>query len=244
MTCIIRVFTLKRQEDGIQSTVERVKTREKILQTSLDLFNEQGERAVTTNHIAAAMGISTGNLYYHFRNKREIISELFRAYENRVRGVLNLPRERSAQITDMQFYLTEIFRGLWEYRFLHRDLETLLKADAQLHEDYRNFYRYCLAQAQTILVALDQAGIIRADRETCEDLALNAWVMITSWFSFLHCTQPLTPEGGISEAMLEGGIYQVLSLGKPYLTETYREAALALIAEVTTRPDWLDGRMT
>ncbi|HBS42846.1 MAG TPA: TetR family transcriptional regulator, partial [Oceanospirillales bacterium] len=91
-----------------------MKTRDRILQTSLDLFNDQGERAVTTNHIAAAMNISTGNLYYHFRNKREIISELFRAYENRVRGVLNLPEERSAQITDMQFYLTEIFRGLWE----------------------------------------------------------------------------------------------------------------------------------
>ena len=47
------------------------------------------------------------------------------------------------------------------------------------------------------------------------------------------------------EALVRGGlVLLVFLLGKPYLTETYREAALALIAEVTTRPDWLDGRMS
>ena len=59
-------------------------TRERIIDAALQMFNENGERAVTTNHIASKLGISPGNLYYHFRNKQAIIANLFDRYEQRV----------------------------------------------------------------------------------------------------------------------------------------------------------------
>ncbi|MGL4370327.1 MAG: TetR/AcrR family transcriptional regulator, partial [Spirochaetota bacterium] len=52
-------------------------TREKIIETAVALFNEKGAHSVTTNHIADKMGMSPGNLYYHYRNKQEIIREIF-----------------------------------------------------------------------------------------------------------------------------------------------------------------------
>ncbi|MBL8594525.1 MAG: helix-turn-helix transcriptional regulator, partial [Devosia sp.] len=52
-------------------------TKSRILDTALDLFNEQGTAPVTTNHIAEALSMSPGNLYYHYRNKAEIVRGLF-----------------------------------------------------------------------------------------------------------------------------------------------------------------------
>lgn len=119
-------------------------TKQRILEAALTLFNEQGERAVTTNHIAAHLNISPGNLYYHFKNKQAIIFELFLAYEARVLEYLSVPDDRPLTAADKVNYLKDVFTGLWQYRFMHRDMEHLLNADDALHARYREFFQLCL----------------------------------------------------------------------------------------------------
>ncbi len=101
-------------------------TRERIVQTSLELFNTLGERSVTTNHIAAHLGISPGNLYYHFRNKQAIVAELFTAYEQWVGSFLHLPAGRALTLQDKAGYLQALLEAMWRYGFLHRESGHLL----------------------------------------------------------------------------------------------------------------------
>ena len=57
-------------------TLERfsAKTRDKLLEASLILFNERGFAAVTTASIAQHAGVLEGTLWYHFRTKKDILT--------------------------------------------------------------------------------------------------------------------------------------------------------------------------
>ena len=108
------------------------RTRERIVENSLSLFNRDGAPHVTTADIAVEMGISPGNLYYHFRNKDEIIGELFAAFERRLSQLVSAPRGRLAGVEDLWFFLHLLFEAMWDYRFLYRDLDEILSRDRTL----------------------------------------------------------------------------------------------------------------
>lgn len=206
----------------------RIKTRDRIVQESLALFNAQGERSVTTNHIAAHLGMSPGNLYYHFRNKQMIIAELFAEYEALVDGFLQAPEGRAPTVADKAFYFESLLAAMWRYRFLHRDLEHLLESDPDLAAGYRAFARRALVKAKAVYKAFVDAGIMKMDEIQLEALALNAWIVLTSWVRYLCTTREVV--GDLSEELLRRGIYQVLALEGGYVADSAR-AAVEELAE-------------
>jgi len=207
----------------------RIKTRERIVQTSLELFNQLGERSVSTNHIAAHMEISPGNLYYHFPNKQAIIAELFSEYETLVNTFLRPPKGRLASVEDKRYYLLEILDGMWRYRFLHRDLEHLLDADPELAARYRRFSQHCLIQAMAIYGGFVEAGILQMDKVQIESLTLNTWIVLTSWVRFLCTTKE--DSSRLNQDAMRRGVYQVLMLESGYVTPAARDEVSALCEE-------------
>ena len=204
-------------------------TKTRILDTALNLFNRAGERNVTTNHIAAHLAISPGNLYYHFRNKSDIIYEIFLEYEKLVDFYLDIPEDRAMTLDDMTFYLESVFDGLWSYRFFHRDLEYLLDSDKRLRQDYRDFTNRCLTSISRIFEKLAEAGIIEPQEEDLRSaMSLNVWLVITNWMAFLKTAHAAEESACLTLTELKQGIYQVLTLEIPYLTPAYRERVMAL----------------
>jgi len=213
-----------------------VKTRDKILQKSLDLFNEQGERKVTTNHIAAALGISPGNLYYHFSNKGEIIGELVNQYAQRSMALLTTPEDRPLTYADKLGYFEGILENMWEYRFLHRDLEQLMADNPEAREQYRHFAMEVMGQGQHIFLRLSESGLVKADPEEAAALIMNIWIILTSWISFLHTSGIFGDAGAISRDLLKRGIYQIIQLEAPYLTGEARDKLPEMKARYQNKP--------
>ncbi|WP_396587955.1 TetR/AcrR family transcriptional regulator [Bermanella sp. R86510] len=218
-----------------------MKTRDRIIQASLELFNEQGERNVTTNHIASHLGISPGNLYYHFKNKQQIIFDIYLEYEAKVDANLQLPEGRDITVNDKLIYLQAIFQGLWDYRFMHRDLQHLLANDEQLHKRYNEFFRRCLHSTQKIYLAIRDAGIIQANDEEVRALALNTWILVTSWFGFMHTNLLVDKSQKESQELLNSGIYQIFALERPYLTQQYQEPVAQIAAQLGKSLDELSA---
>lgn len=200
-------------------------TRERILQASLQLFNEQGERNVTTNHIASHLGISPGNLYYHFRNKQMIVAELFTRLERDMSQFFVIRSDGSVTLEDKAAYLEGLLQLLWGYRFLHQDLDHLLSADPALAERYRTFSRTCLKDARALYQAFIEAGILQMTPRQLDALVINAWVIANSWVRLMPHS---LDSGEVSEDLMRQGIYQLLMLEDGYVTPAYRDAITRL----------------
>lgn len=193
----------------------RLKTYDKIIAESIKLFNEQGERNITTNHIAAHLGISPGNLYYHFRNKEEIVYQIFKQCRHFINQRLAIPEDRSLTVTDLVNYLNTAFEAMWQFRFMFYDLPGLLARNPNMQEEYQYFVttelKDLLRQHFTEYIRL---GLLKMDDEDTEAVSINIWLVIKFWFAFEQTARPKAP---ITEECGRRGVRQALSLLKPYI---------------------------
>lgn len=193
-------------------------TRDRILETSLTLFNRYGERNITTNHIAGELGISPGNLYYYFRNKTDIVFELFERYEQVVSAFLQVPEGRPLNWQDKIAYFEAILETMWGTRFFHRDLGHLLNQDDRLRERYSGFVRQSLDSGLSVYDGLRNAGLLALTDEQMQALLVNTWVVASTWASFVHALIPPERQNeSLDRVLLKQGIYQLVCLESPYL---------------------------
>ena len=113
-----------------------MKTRDKILHKSLALFNELGEPNVTTLLISDELDISPGNLYYHFKSKTDILTEIFGWYELEMNQLLEAP-STEADIEDQWFFLHLIFENIAKYRFIYKDVVNVLERYEEIKQRFK-----------------------------------------------------------------------------------------------------------
>ncbi len=98
-----------------------MKTAERILLVSLELFNHHGEANVSSVDIANELDMSPGNLYYHFKGKEIIIAALFKMYQQKMEQILLAKDKESLGIEDFFYYLLLVFEASHLFRFLYRN---------------------------------------------------------------------------------------------------------------------------
>lgn len=188
-------------------------TRDRILQTSLALFNAHGLPSVSTHRIAAEMGISTGNLHYHFKAKRLIVEWLFRRFEERLSTLSDVAGSVRA-IDDLWVALHLGFEAVNEYRFVYRDMAHLESEYPDTAAKSRALMARNLLNARALCEALATQGVIKATPAEAEMLALQLVFTTTCWLSF----ERLVAQDAVSRQTDTGlAAYYTLTLLAPYV---------------------------
>ncbi|MEN9888057.1 MAG: Nucleoid occlusion factor SlmA [Pseudomonadota bacterium] len=205
------------------------RTAERIASVTLDLFNRYGEPHVSTTMISSELGISPGNLYYHFPAKDKLVNHLYDQYEV---GMLSL-LEAGGDVQDIEdawFFLHTLFEKVWNHRFLYRDLNHLLSGNRHLETHFHAVLDRKNAALRDMLEALASAGVMQISAEHIDTLATSMAVMVTYWLSYEYVRDPrraMEPER--ASLAMGRGAQHVLGLLTPYLSSAQLQAHMSAL---------------
>ncbi|WNB17059.1 TetR/AcrR family transcriptional regulator [Marivirga arenosa] len=202
-----------------------MKTKNKILLTALSLFNKRGVKDVTLRQIALEIGISQGNLNYHYKTKADLIAELYyqlvdemnTEMEKIVQDQAILPFLYKSSLISMQ--------TLYNYRFILQDLYKVLETNDKLKRHYVKLQDLRKQQYLALFDQMIQHKLIRekAFEGEYERLYERMNILGDNWINaaFLF---------NIQEDSLVSYYHQLLfEVIFPYLTEEGRKQYFKLI---------------
>jgi AcrR family transcriptional regulator len=205
-----------------------MKTKDRIIEASIELFNTHGERNVTTNHIASHLNISPGNLYYHFRNKEEIIRHIFTKYADHMQVSFEPVKPSQDAVKILTNYLDAVFSALYHFNFLYDNLPVILARDPELRKQYLQIHNKMMEKIHHLIVSLQVANVINMDKDDIDDLANIIKQQVTFWISYCKTS---AEETTVTDQLLYQGLTKVLLLFKPYVTADYQQA----VSDLTVR---------
>ncbi len=193
-----------------------MKTRDRILDVSLSLFNEEGESEQAALDIANALNMSPGNLYYHFKGKEPIIEALFDRFEEELSLILRADPSALETIEDYWVFTYIILEEIYDFRFFYRNIGELTSRYPTLAVRFREVLAMKRQAIEGLLRRLQRQGALKIDRRLKEHLANQMVSTLTFWLS-LDKVEGAERSG---PKQIHDTVLQFMLLLVPYLGET------------------------
>ena len=207
-----------------------MKTRDRIVLTALQLFNEQGERHITTNHIANHLDMSPGNLYYHFRNKQEIINEIFSIYAEELLTQFTPINNQQDSLIMFKSYLDSILNLMWKYRFFYANLPQILQQDEQLHQKYIEVQQKTKLNLKAIFNTFIEMDLLDIKPQELNTVITSLHLIISCWLSY---QSSISLKSDITESSIVQGIRQLTAMLIPFATDQGKQQLKQLDIAIT-----------
>lgn len=194
------------------------KTRGRLLETSLVLFNERGFGAVTTASIAERAGVLEGSLWYHFRTKKDILLAHIELLQQVFEGT-NL----DADSTEADTIIAGIFASydvIWDFRYILRDdFGAVLDADEPALQTTRLINDFLDTWTEGRIRHAGENGLLEMGPAEMEDLSEIILVIGRYWLDFSAKKYPNTD----NLELRHKGLQHIFTVLGPYLTGEAKE---------------------
>ncbi len=195
------------------------KTKDRILVASLRLFNENGYDTVTTARISEEVGISEGNLWYHFRTKKDLVKAHQYALIRDIDSRLAIKSTPETVLDAYALFNRKVFEEVWQYQFLYRDQAEFGRTSPELEGKVHRVYEHTTAMLQKMFRHMIEAKHLSMPDDDLAPLADNVWMVIRYWPSFLRETRHVVK---LDRMTLNAGIRHHFALFETHLTANAR----------------------
>ncbi|MEM1031742.1 MAG: TetR family transcriptional regulator [Myxococcota bacterium] len=161
-----------------------MRTADRIADAALRLFNRKGYASTTLTEIAASVGISQGNLTYHFRTKRDLalhLSETVRVTVEARRAAFEPGEVEDDYIASVQHAM----EMSWHYRFLLRDRGIFEHVDAVVPPSPIMVSSF--DERRRLMGRIHEEALFRSDMSLDLDvLSRSLWILSRHWMDHLR----------------------------------------------------------
>lgn len=205
------------QTDSLQLTHQSLeffsqKTKDRILISSLVLFNEGGFNNVTTASIAKHTGILEGTLWYHFNSKKDILSNHIQLLKKVFFSVNQQNKSKDFETIINEFF--QSYNIIWDFRYILRDnFQKYYEDDKSISKTITDINNYLDKWAENRILHSQESGLIKINSKEIKNLSEITLVLGRYWLDF---SMKKYPGVKISSLRLKG-LKHIVTVLSPYL---------------------------
>ncbi|WP_121626404.1 TetR/AcrR family transcriptional regulator [Poseidonibacter antarcticus] len=190
------------------------KRKNNIIETSISLFNKKGYMNTSTRHIAQSMNISVGNLYYYFKNKEDILIEIFNHFIDEILYEVKKINFQEDTMFLFENLLINNYQIERKYAFLTIEINTIIMSNP----NFRKIRQESLFLEIDLFKKLIKHQIkfgyfIKLAEEEINFLISNVWTIAVNSYTFWSLLDKNIEEN------LKNSIRNIYYFLKPYFTQ-------------------------
>ncbi len=165
--------------------MNQTSTKEKIIAMSLSLFNRSGVENITTRHIAKELGISQGNLHYHYPNKDKLLETLFGDMLTALKNAERIIEDKPLDPEQMLLSMTDNFKIMYSYRLFFQQNDVIWRRLPEIKETMTLLFQTKQSEILALIELYKKEGKFREEisARQVEFLAEQFIFNIQSWLN-------------------------------------------------------------